>query len=91
MSVCRVAVFDVKPAKHGQNGAAAPSQLLAARLSATLPAAAAAGRPRLELRDGVITNLHKGGLGTELNISMRWYNASDGADGAIASGAYIFR
>ena len=26
-----------------------------------------------------------------LSIGLVWYNSSDGADGAIASGAYIFR
>jgi hypothetical protein len=88
----RVATFHVKPAKRGGANAAAPSQLLGAATSGFVPAAAADGtRLRLWLQDGSIAELHHSGLSTELNISMRWYNASDGADGAIASGAYIFR
>ena len=31
------------------------------------------------------------GAASNMNVSLAWYNASDGADGAIASGAYIFR
>lgn len=88
-------VFHVKPSKAGVRNAAASSQRLAGPLSGTLSAAAGSragsSGPQLELRDGSIIALQKGGLRTELNISMRWYNASDGADGAIASGAYIFR
>ncbi len=30
-------------------------------------------------------------LSAALHINLAWYNSSDGADGAIASGAYIFR
>ena len=45
----------------------------------------------LELSGGHIIRLRLGAVAAELNVSMRWYNSSDGADGAIASGAYIFR
>lgn len=80
----------MEPAKGGAANAAAPLHLLdAATLGSSLPAAADA--PRAQLRDGGVLLHTGGGLGAQLNISMRWYNASDGADGAIASGAYIFR
>lgn len=46
---------------------------------------------RLRLRGGKMSGLQLGAAAVQLNVSMRWYNASDGADGAIASGAYIFR
>lgn len=45
----------------------------------------------LGLKGGHISHLRLGTVAAELNVSMRWYNSSDGADGAIASGAYIFR
>lgn len=80
----------MKPAQGGAANAAAQSQLLGAAISGLLPATTA-DTPRLQLQHGRIAALHHGGLSTQLNISMRWYNASDGADGAIASGAYIFR
>ena len=38
-----------------------------------------------------VTGLKFRGAASDINISLAWYNASDGADGAIASGAYIFR
>jgi len=91
-SVRRWAVFDVWPAKKGAAGAALESQpRLADRLSGAVPAAAAAASPQLDLRNGGIVRLRKDSLATALNVSMRWYNSSDGADGAVASGAYIFR
>ncbi len=31
------------------------------------------------------------GVSASLRINLAWYNSSDGTDGAIASGAYIFR
>ena len=30
-------------------------------------------------------------VSASLRINLAWYNSSDGTDGAIASGAYIFR
>ena len=47
--------------------------------------------PQLELAEGCLSGLRVGNLHTALNPTMRWYNSSDGADGNIASGAYIFR
>lgn len=90
--VRRWAVFDVWPARKGTAGAVLELQpRLADRLSSAVPAAAAAASPQLDLRNGGIVRLRKDGLATALNVSMRWYNSSDGADGAVASGAYIFR
>jgi hypothetical protein len=85
----RTAVFKVEPAKGGAAVAALSSQLLDAASFRGVPAAADA--PRAQLRHGGYSLRAGRGLSTQLDISMRWYNASDGADGAIASGAYIFR
>ena len=79
----------MEPAKGDVASAAAPSQLLDAASFGRLPPVA--DTPRAQLQDGGVSLHTGGGLGTQLDISMRWYNASDGADGAIASGAYIFR
>ena len=46
---------------------------------------------QLQLEGEYLTGLQLGAITAQLNMSMRWYNSSDGADGAIASGAYIFR
>lgn len=96
---CRLAVFDISPARSGSADAAADSGPQSAKQPSggLIPGAAAssvdAPLPQLELQNGAVSGLRAadGGLATALNISMRWYNSSDGADGAIASGAYIFR